>query len=390
MKPFIKIIQHYIFLAFFLTLIIFSCEENDDEPAAPTSNPVTQGDPTRVTESLSFKNAVMHSGNIPTNTSEIDIRLDRDTIGLTEGLPPFVGIIKPSGTVLQIAWAQVEGSDTYFEAEFEETENDTLVFLNFEFDGTGWDYPVSFNLTIAPVDDSGAPAKIITVPVIVTAPEENSGGCDIDEFLDGKNAMTYKWKITVDENLDNQVTGYSLDIYGFQGGMYTPGMEKAYAQEVSGCCTSSGGYYGNCIGFPSHALVTGVTKSVIGGAELTFFRDGTVIGYLTNQLTQNVDPKNFDFCNGVPAYNITSVDNVYEGTYTFNSSNCTIMIDNFVGLTDPVIGASGAYIGEWPRPIYSRFGSGVTYSKYTDFGIKEVETSVETRDTTRIKFYDRY
>ncbi len=386
-------IKYILFLAIISLLANTSCKESDDMTSVITGpDPVaTQGDPVKVTESLIFKNAIMHSGNIPTNVSGIDVELDRDTIGLVDGTLPFVGIIKPNGTVLQVAFAQVEGSDTYFEVEFEEAENDTLVYLNFEFDGTDWDYPISFNLDIAPVDDSGVPAKIIETTVIVEAPADNNGGCDIDEFLDGKDTKTYAWYVTIDRNLapENAPLGYIVG-WDISGAAYSYGMERSFPQEVSGCCTSSGSYYGNCIGFPTHALVTGVTKMVVGGARLTFFRDGSVTGYLINKLTQNVDPQNFDFCNGIPGYNINSVDNFYQGTYTFNSSNCSITIDSFSGLSDPVIGASGDYLGEFPRPIFSGTGSGSTYFKHGRNAIKEIVTSVESGDTLLVNYYDSW
>jgi len=379
MKLFKKFNLYYLFAPLLILFIVFSCEKTDDFTEDPDPNPILQGDPNLINESLSFKNGTTIQGTIPTNTSGLALKMDRDTIALVKDVEPFVGIKKADGSILQTstAYIQVAGSDTYFEVEFEEIENDTLVYLNMDFDITDWQLPVTFDLNIVPIDDSGTPIDIITAPVIVEEElAQNSGNCSIEEFLNGKDFQTYRWIVTYD-NVGLPVRR----VYG---------EEFSVSQVVNGCCTSSGSYYGDCIGFPTHAMVTGETKTVIGSAYIRFFRDGAVAGSLWNKVTQNVDPINFDFCNGVPAYNISSITNHYVGTYTFNSANCTITIDNLIGDSDPIYDNNGNEIGQFPRPIHAGQGFNVTYLKLSDHTLLEEHSDVETgEDATYMQVYRR-
>lgn len=413
-------ITNLIFLLIIL-LMMASCSEDDVIKEIEDQDPVGQNDPdpdpepdtdpmgnedpdaNKISESLVFKNATSFTGTIPSNASGYSLKINRDTVGLiVEGdIPPFIGISKADGSMLQTstAYIQVEGSDTYFEAEFEGMENDTLVYLNFEFEDAGWDYPLSFDINVAPINDSGTSIDVITIPIIVEENATNNGGsCTIEEFLNGKNEQTYVWFATWDyyEKGSSHLEDGTYYFEGLYGSLTVSGDPKVFPQDVNGCCTSSGSLYSDCNGFPTHRTVEGETRRTIGEVYLAFWRDGDVSGSLLNYEVQNVDPSNFDFCNGVPAYTISSQDNYFVGTYTFNPTDCSITIDFLEGWTDPVLDDFGNPILdsngnplEWPRLIYADMGSKVKYTRHGR-GIKSVTTDVETNITSLAKFYAEY
>ncbi len=407
-----NLIKHFPCLLFLVVIstFVFSCKkselgtENDpiimnpndpNDPGDP-SDPIDPDAANEIAASLISQTGTSFTANIPPNSMTGSLRLDRNQIVLVDGLLPFVGIIKPSGMILQIAHVQVAGSETVLEVEFEELESDTVVYLNLEFDETDWELPITFDIDIAPLDGSGTPVDVITVPVIVeeVIDQGTQGtGCTIDAFVGEGNAQVYKWLVTYTKSLaDNPsaITSFNgfeeLGINPNEVGGYAAGQEIIHVLSVNGCCTSSGSIYGDCIGLPTHAIVAADQKSVYNGAELVFFRDQTVIGSLTNKLTQNVAPLDFDYCNGVPAYMVSSIDNYYEGTYTLNSSTCSVTIDSFTGQTEPVY-SNGQYIGEWPLLIYSGSGGSTTYTKYSESVLIERNNNSESGGIHTTKIY---
>lgn len=340
-----------------ILLMLTACSEDNglvDNPG-PGSNPPQTGDPDKITQDLTFVNASMKTGTMPTpNGTVADLKIDRDTLFWVEGIKGIVSLLKPEGFIIQTFSAQVEGSDSYIEASFDtENESDSIVVLSFEFDPSDWDLPLTFDLKIVPTDGSGTPLDEIDVPVVIEDPY-NGNPCRNNFFI--TNPANFIWLYTTRNG----------ELYEQ---LHVPNHIQSTA---NGCCLGSSGdsEFGDCIGLPTHGIVDTETGSTRILQMLEFFDDGQVRGLLQLR-TQGHDQLNSNYCSNTAAYLINDVINNYSGEYDYNSATCKLTIDNLDGLTEPFYAVDGTYIGEWPLPVPAGHGSNAEYELLSNSILKE-------------------
>ena len=343
-----------------------ACKELDDignpvnpDPNPSPTNPVDVGEINRLNASMIMNNKVIHSGDMPRPDSGsvplADFKIKDKTVYLIDDHSYRVILLKPQGGwVLQTFFGQVEGSDEYVEGQFDiESENDSLVFIDLAFDPMGWETPLTFELDIVPIDDSGTPLDEIEVEVVVVEPENASPVSSCGDILDllfspddsdpsGESAR-YQWLQTNYFNARSPIFRGILD--GASG-------------ISNGCCTSLGSSYGDCIGKPTHGTAEYEYGITYYEDFLSFRRDGTVWGTVSYH-DQNIDVENTDYCSGVAAYLPASAKtNSYVSTTPFTlDADCNIILPPLNGLT----------IDGWPLLVTPGSGPNVKY-KVKDWG----------------------
>jgi len=376
---------------FFFSLILLlaiACEKPDDPEEQ--HNSLSTPNPDEISADFELTTTTVFQGSLGQPTMAADLQILGTEILITEGSETLVGILKPAELELETAHVQVVGSETIMEIPFEDSGTETLAHLRFSFDGSDWDLPLTFEVDIAPLDSMGIPIVIFATSFVVEEatqqdPDPDPGSFSIDDFVGAGDSTHYKWQMSFERGLHGATGSLfaslpGLDDYGIdpsEYGGYAEGTEIIYTQMINGCCFADGSSDdGDCIGQPTHAIVPGDTKIVVSGASLTFFRDGSVTGKLDNRMVQNVNPAEFDFCNAIPAYSISNVQNTYEGMYTYDAAEGSLKIDNLNGETEPVY-SYGQYIGAWPLYIHAGHGSSSEYIKYSENEIIVIDKDVE-------------
>lgn len=374
-----------LFLSIFL--IAAACSKDDTpetkNPPSPTDNPdgtvqdslpesteTLSVDPNKVTKSLKFRNARIINGDLPTGksakTTMVDLKIDTDTIFWVAGVTNRIKFLKPEGLTGFVGtfWAQVEGSDSYIEAEFEkEQENDTIVFLNFDFDVTEWDPPFSFNLKFVPSDDTGTePIDVIEKPVVI----EKKGACNFDLF---ESKAVWFWDGTY-ENGDYHTGPYD---FSFSEG------------DVVGCCTKGESVYGPwCLPESDDEVILPYKSSyIVTRDRFTFLNNKEISGRLQENAF-NIDIENTDFCSRSVAYSDSKVLNVFFADYKLDESNCSFTLENMSGQSIDVLGIP------FPLPIYMGSGPIVEYKILSRHFIEEIRGNVEGGDVgSLVRIYEK-
>ena len=362
MKTLVPKPNHLISLITFVLMIFFGCSEDaePDDPQ-PEPNPVSI-DANEIVEALNFRNSTVIAGTLPATVKTADLKIDTDTIFWAEGITNRIRILKPIGQHIGTFHAQVADADSYIEAEFEiEDETDTIVFMNVDLDLTGLEPPFFFNIRIVPLDDSGLPIDEFDLPVNVEALTD--GDCD---FAYGD---IWEWIYTVGSN--NFFTA--------------PMLPATQDGTLIGCCSDTGNsYYEPSCANPANNFRKEVhyhNAFVVEREFLKFFESGLVAGEL-RQYTQNINPSKTDFCGGVAGYNQRNVYNAVGGTITVNQSNCTLIINEYEGLTE----------GGFPLPFYAGAGPDVEYKVLSRHFLREKrnggEGSLERMYERRTEFFE--
>jgi hypothetical protein len=220
----------------------------------------------------------------------------------------------------------------------EEEEIDSIGIFYFDFDPSGWELPISFDLKIIPKDKNGTPLDEFEVPVLIEDHENIS--CIIES-----NSTIWEW------------------IYTERNGQLVsaPMFPSTTSGTVSGCCDRDGNsFYDNCINTSSHRVVNYETIFMVSFEYLKFFSGGDVGGELS-QFTQNVRPSESDFCSGTAGYSKSNTYNPFVGKYTYDTSNCTISITSLEGETEPIYASDGTKLGDFILPIYAGVGPSTEY-----------------------------
>ena len=332
-----------------LVMGLWSCSSDDPE-VTPTNNGnngnnggnngnVNQNaDPEKITRGLLLKNAEIKTGAMPENGTVHDLKISMDTIFWVNGIQNRIRFRKPADIVLGSVSMQVEGSNSYITAEFEETEeSDTVAVLYFDFDPQDLDLPLKFNLKIVPNDDNGNGTDVINKPVVIE--KENASGCDLD--LENTH---WEWIVTTMNG------GFEL------GPMY----QQSTVGSVIGCCTNGQSEYANCPDASNNKSVDYKTVFMVEREFIKFFNGNDFVGELY-LFTQNVRPSESNFCNGTPGYTRSKTYSPFTGKHSFNEANCTINLTDIEGETDPLFTDSGVYLGDFPRPVYI---VGTPYAEY--------------------------
>jgi hypothetical protein len=306
-----------------------------------------------LTNDLIIANATKMSGNLPVASNLFDLKIDKDTIFLADGVKTRVRILYPPHVFTgSTFYMQIVGADDYLEVQFEEEEkSDTIAAFYLEFDPEGWELPFSFNIKLVPTDEDGNSGEEITVPVGIEAPA--NGDCD---FL--AEDKVWEWIYTVQDG----------DFY------LAPMFPQIVAGTVAGCCDSdNNSYYSDCTSTPSHAVVDYESFFMVRSEYLIFHDDGKVEGELIQQ-TRNIRPSKSDFCGGVAGYSEEYTANNYEGTFSLNTGNCTIEIATLEGETAPIYTSDGTYLGDLPLPIYAGTSPYAEYQIISRHFIREIRT----------------
>jgi len=312
----IKKTESYVLLFLAALFLVTSCQKDDDfqdDPQLANGNV----DANKITQSLKFRNGTVITGDIPKSvnsknaTAVADLKIDTDTIFWVKGVINRIKILKPENpsTFSSHFWVQVENSNSYIEAEFEvEQENDTLVFLNFDFDVTEWEPPLSFNLKIVPKDDTdGSPLDEFNLPVVIEEPITGSCNFNITEQL-------WEWISTVDESIPF-----------FAAPMY-PFIEPS---TTLGCCINGNSSTGSC-GSTNERILDYENTYII---KREFFKLFTItngvgeVGGVLDTYARNLDPSASNYCSNSAGYIESNFNGTMAGDYTTNPGNCTITFD---------------------------------------------------------------
>ena len=280
---------------------------NDSTNTNNDNDPNTAIDANAISDNLILKDFTAINGSIPASSNLADLKLDKDAIFLVEGIKNRIRILYPPNfaTGSSSVYIQVAGADQYFDVPLEEEESsDTVGVFYLEFDPDDWEPPFSFNIKIAPHDDSGTPIDESEKEVVV----EKKG-----DFSCSPSSPEPHWDwiwTTIDGNINS-----------------APGHGRVTEGAVNGCCLE--GYTVDCIanGLPESEWISldYVSTYRIEYEVLHFTTD--LQGGLM-EITQNIDPSESDFCNGEPGYVYSFRDHLFWGDYTYNPSNGQVQLSN--------------------------------------------------------------
>lgn len=367
-------------LLFALIFLIIAACSKDETPDVKTNNspPKTDGVEqdsvvevtedtlaiaNKITQSLKFRNGQVIKGSLPTTkggkSTMVDFKIDTDTIFWVEGITNRIKIRKPDAPIILVGtfWAQVEGSDSYVKAEFEkEQENDTILILNFDFDITEWEPPFSFNMKFVLADDTGTkPITTVGIPVEIEKPFDGGQCIIVDQ-------SHWDW------------------IYTTLNGEYLTGpMHYATIDgTIEGCCTNGVSYSGGaCFSSnPDRKILDYKTAYVVSRDFFKFQAYGPFISGSMQELANNFDPVNTDFCGESVSYTDSNKGNIYAAEV--DQSNCSFTLENMSGREEEIIEPiTGASLGFLPLPIYMGSGPSVEYKFISPHFIKEVRNNLE-------------
>lgn len=384
-----------------ITLLFAACSNDDnmpvDEDTTPTEESVdddgddendeenngengTDGpDPNLVTRSLRFREAQTIPGNIPNSSSaklpNTGFKIDTDTIFWVEGIVNKIKLRKPDGfpSLIGTFFAQVPGADSHIDAKFEtELENDTIVFFDFDFDVSQWDPPVSFDLNLAPKDDTGQPVVQFTIPVVIEKLNGGAGNC----YMDLSGANQWEWIST------------------WQNGQFltAPLVFSFQESTIGGCCdvSSQTSYTAGCtLQGPDYVELTYTNTYTV---NLDSFKFGStssgglpgILGSLLEEAT-NVDASNTNFCSSTVDMAMGKNANIFDADLDIDMANCSFTLSNMVGQEEEVFAEDGTSLGFFPLPIYMGSGPMVEYQFLSPHFIKEVRSGEVTLERLYIK-----
>jgi hypothetical protein len=378
MKKLVYNIRNFPFFFLVVLLLFASCKKDDDMQEEPDSSDTPESmdipeeqsvDPNRATASLIFDDMKLVSGAPPESKSTsksaskeiIDLKIDSDTIFWTPGIIKRIKILKPAGTTLSHGvWAHVPGASSYIETRLrEEEETDEISILYFKFDTSNWVLPVTFPLTILPLDEDGNIVDRFEIPVTIEKPLEAGGGGGGECDLDLENTF-WEW------------ISYNQESPPFFTAPMYPHIQPG---TTFGCCIDG-------INSPG-SVCTNTSDNKPLDYEIIFMRPlifMTFIGdseiHIAGQVySRNLDPATSDYCSNTPGYSESNPVAGKRGDYVVNA-DCSITLENLVDdggnanlLDDPT-----KYIGGGPF---------ITYTLISDHFMKQTITSSGNPDGGR-------
>lgn len=337
-------------------------EEDSDDETMEEGDGDTEGiDPNLLSQSLKFRNMEVKQGSMPVdpnspNNQPPGFKMSQDTIFWVPGVINRLLIRKPDGFGRYIGTfrAQVPGSDSYVEGEFErEKENDSIIFWNFDFaPPPDWDLPVYFDIDVTLLDDeAGDPIGPFPVPVGIEP--TGSGGCSA-LYND-----VWAW-------METRVNG-----------QYQSGPHDTFIQElqIGGCCGGNprisytgGGCNENS---PDWTAIDYTNTYFIKDDRLAFIESSNEVQGAMEEVAYNLDAVNVNFCTlNAPLRDDTKGNGYVGELYDFDSASCSFKIGNLEGRNELVVLDDGSVL-EFPLPIYVGSGDFVQYQLISKHFLKE-------------------
>lgn len=336
MKRPIKKISFLLSRLLFSILVITACNEEDvtKEDPEDSQNQTTLADPNEVTSSLIFDDMKIISGSPPAVEASIgaDLKINVDTIFWTEGITNRIMVKRPEEISLSGFWIFVAGSHSYIEATFrEEEETEEIDILYFDFDPTGWDFPVSFPIEIIPFDENGNGLDIIGCPGIIEEPYDPSGACAFD-YTSVKNesgSTFWEWVFTEDKANDF----FAAPMYPFVTNGSTLGC--CLEDESTQVCPDTTMYIE--LDYKNYYTISRETFRLSSDG---FFGSST-------EVTRNFDPGESDFCSDKAGYIYDDKFSVFGGEFQINE-DCHLVFEYKV--REPFV-----YVGSRFKPLSTHY-----------------------------------
>lgn len=353
-----------------ILLLFTSCKKDDDMQEDPDSTESSESadipevqsvDPNRATASLILDDMKVVNGSPPESKSAamgagkspLDLKIDSDTIFWTPGIIKRIKILKPEGTTLSFgALVHVPGASSYIETTLrEEEETDEISILYFKFDSSSWVLPVTFPLTILPLDEDGNIADRFEVPVLIEKPLETGAGGGGECDLDIENTI-WEW------------ISYNQESPPFFTAPMYPHIQPG---TTFGCCID-GESDANaiCDNTPDYRFLD---YEIIFMRPLVFmtFVDDSRINIDGQVYSRNLDPFTSNFCSNTAGYSESNALSGKAGDYIINS-DCSITLENLedTGANQNLLDDPTKYIGGGPY---------IKYTLISDHFMKQTITS---------------
>lgn len=335
-----------VFVSLFLTV---SCtDENTDvnpdnnaidttDVGNPNENPGNNVnyDANDIHSKLILQNSDTKNGDIPPSSNLADLKMDKDTIFLVEGIKNRIRILHPGNgfaTGSTYFYLQVEGADRYYEIKaVEEESNDSIAVLYMDFDPGDIELPYSFKIKFAPSDGIGI-APIDEVGKVVVIDKKGDFSCS-----PSNSEPHWNWVYTV---INGEIES-------------APGFGRTTPTHVTGCCSKEGESV-DCIEtyIPENEWIklTGNSTYMINYETLFFDPNGEILGGM-EEFVQNLNPnpEKSNFCSGSLAYITNNTVHAFWGNYTYDHSNGRIQFANLESRLQQVdLGELGTY------PVYDK------------------------------------
>lgn len=328
---------------------VVSCSDENPDPQLddnaidttdvgnPNENPGSNVDydANQIHSKIVLQNANSKEGDIPPSSNFADLKIDKDTIFLVEGITNRIRILHPGkgfATGSTHFYLKVEGADKYYELKaVEEESNDSIAVLYMDFDPGDFELPFSFKIKFSPSTGIGT-APIGEVEKVVVIDKKGDHSCS--PWSSGEE---WEWLYTI---IDGEIE-------------IAPGFGRSTETHVTGCCMD-GSFSVDCIsnGFPESEWIKlkGNASYSIEYETLLFTPGGEIFGGM-REFVQNLDPNpgNSDFCGGQLGYISNNSDHAFWGNYTYNPSNGRIQFANLESRLQQVdLGELGTY------PVYDK------------------------------------
>ncbi len=301
--------RRILFLGSILIYIIIQagCEEKpvDDK------DPFQQYESAFISSKFNFSDAVAIRGQIPEGPVTADLKIDKSTIYLAEGVKNCISILYPGTEELTgslSVYLQVKGADTYFDIKPATLQSlDTIGVYCIEFDPDNMELPYTFEVVIVPHDASGNAIDRFEREVVI---EKTSGSCDI---FGKEGQSTWKWMYTVESG----------------GDVISPTRGYSSRGTTSGCCVE--GETVDCVtaNVPESQWRTMEYENRVSPLSemLVLKSDKTMSGSLL-VFKSNINYRESDFCGNQPAYSESRTENSFWGEFDYDQSGRKISFRN--------------------------------------------------------------
>jgi hypothetical protein len=307
----------------FFILLFSACTKKDDSggttnPGGPSNTTGTVGADS-LSDHLQFVNAVKKQGNIPVGPANSSLKTSlKDTLYLLDQLQQPVKFLHTdttkniTGVFLQVSVGLIGGpvNATYYYDVPETPElsvSDTVSEIMIGIDPTGYNPPLSFNITMVPYDQDGNPIAQAIRPVKLVKhtndPNGTGGSCGL--VLPFGQYWDWEVSYSTPKPPAKQFFSDPDEVYGKEG------------QMIKGSCCSGTSVYGICPKEtqPNKSLHF-ATYYQIADETLTFFNDGTYLR-TTKELGANPIPDSSNFCGtGEGIIKAFTHNTTYTGTYS--------------------------------------------------------------------------